>query len=263
MSPNPLHKILRGASYSSLPIVPVVSKRTFVIGDIHGVHDETAILLSHLIKEEGICEKDAIVFLGDYIDRGPSSRQVIELMLDFKAKFPHTHFLKGNHEDMLLDFLGLGGRLGDAFLYNGGLETFQSYGISVFATLDEMIHSIPKEHIDFFSKLETILELENFYCVHAGLNPKRSFERQRHEDVYWIREPFLYSEHTFRKTVVFGHTPHHEVFLHMPFKVGLDTGLVFGNKLSCMELSSGKVYQVRRGGKEVLVSNVDLREESN
>src|ERR1043166_9018992 len=98
--------------------------RTFVIGDIHGCVDELNWLLDALSPTEA----DAIVFLGDYIDRGPASKAVIDRLLRLRREGPGCVFLKGNHEDMFLAFLGLQGHYGEAFLLNGGETTLQSYG---------------------------------------------------------------------------------------------------------------------------------------
>lgn len=225
--------------------------RIYVIGDIHGCPKEPEILLRHLEKNEGLSNEDLVIFLGDYIDRGPDTKAVIELVLDFKNKFPNTRFLKGNHEDMMLDFLGFGGNLGQAFLYNGGLETIQSYGISVFAPSNEMAEALPKDHFRFFCELESVLVVDKFVCVHAGLNPLRDIDNQQDDEIFWIRDEFLNNIHTFDKTVIFGHTPHQEIFEHLPYKVGIDTGLVFGNKLTCVELSFGRILQVKRNSLEV------------
>lgn len=236
----------------------VSGERVFVVGDVHGCPEEPALLVAHLESREGLSERDLVIFLGDYIDRGPASRAVIELMIDVKRRHPGACFLKGNHEDMFLDFLGFGGRMGQAFLYNGGLETIQSYGISVFAPPEEMVKSFPEEHFKFLCGLDSILVVNDFICAHAGLNPLRELTAQNDGDVFWIRDEFIASVHSFDATVVFGHTPHKEIFAHLPYKIGIDTGLVFGNKLSCIELTSGKVFQVANGSKEVDVSRLDL-----
>ncbi len=233
-------------------------ERVYVIGDLHGCIDEPRALLNHLEKSEKITDNDLVVFLGDYIDRGPASKEVVDLVLEFKQKYPNTRCLKGNHEDMLLDFLGYGGQLGEAFLYNGGLETIQSYGISVFAPPREMVEALPADHFKFYCELESILIANNFVCVHAGLNPLRDLNLQNDADIYWIRDEFINNIHPFNQTIVFGHTPHRDVFEHMPYKVGLDTGLVFGNKLSCLELISGKVFQIERNSTEVVTGTVDM-----
>ena len=242
----------------SSAVTEASGERVYVIGDLHGCVKEPQILLRHLESAEGLTEKDLVIFLGDYIDRGPDSKGVIDLMLDFRTRFPKTRFLKGNHEDMLLDFLGFGGNLGQAFLYNGGLETIQSYGITVFAPPSEMISAMPPIHFKFYCELESIIRVGDFICVHAGLNPLRDLTAQNDSDVFWIRDEFLTNVHTFKKTVVFGHTPHREIFQHLPYKMGLDTGLVFGNKLTCVELTSGKTFQITRDTTEVVTSATDI-----
>lgn len=233
-------------------------ERIFVIGDIHGCASECEVMLKNLEVEHGLSEKDVVIFLGDYIDRGTDSKALVSLAVDFKIRFPKTRFLRGNHEDMLMDFLGFGGHLGQAFLYNGGLETIQSYGISVFSPPTEMANTMPPEHFKFFCELESIIKVDDFVCVHAGLNPLRDLTAQNDNDVFWIRDDFLNNIHSFRKTIVFGHTPHREIFFHNPFKIGLDTGLVFGNKLTCLELKTGLVLQVLRNSNKVETSKLDL-----
>lgn len=239
-------------------ITEAAGKRIYVVGDLHGCAAEPQALIRHLEEREGLTTDDLLVFLGDYIDRGADTKATVDLMLDVRNRFPKTRFLKGNHEDMLLDFLGFGGNLGQAFLYNGGLETIQSYGISVFAPPSEMIGSMPPEHFKFYCELESILVVEDFIFVHAGLNPLRDLAAQNDTDVFWIRDEFLNNVHSFKKTIVFGHTPHREIFQHIPYKIGIDTGLVFGNKLSCVEMRSGSVFQVKKESTEVEVSKLDL-----
>lgn len=243
---------------ASSTVTELSADRIFAIGDLHGCVDEPSALLKHLEQKEGLTEKDLVIFLGDYIDRGPSSKGVVDLVLDFRRRFPRTRFLKGNHEDMMMDFLGYGGSLGQAFLYNGGLETIQSYGISVFSSPHDMVGAIPPDHFKFYCELESIIVVDKFAFVHAGLNPLRDLYAQNDSDIYWIREEFLENIHSFHRTVIFGHTPHKEIFYHMPFKIGLDTGLVFGNKLSCLEIRSGKLFQVSKGGSEIAVQTVEM-----
>jgi len=241
-------------------IQTVSGKRLYAIGDIHGCPAELEVLLKHLEDNEALTQDDVVILLGDYIDRGPDSKRVVDICLDFASRFPKTRFLKGNHEDMLLDFLGYGGRLGQAFLYNGGIETLQSYGISVFSATEEMKSSFPLEHIEFYNNLESIIAGDDFLLVHAGLNPLRDLDTQNDSDVFWIRDEFIKSVHNFEKTVIFGHTPHKEIFLHLPYKIGLDTGLVFGNKLTCLELNEGLVFEIKRNASEVETRKLELAE---
>src|SRR5262249_8459443 len=108
--------------------------RFFVVGDIHACPQELEVLLSGLSLQS----EDRVVFLGDYIDRGPGSREVVNLLLGLKAEgICSLTFLKGNHEDMFLDFLGYDGHHGDSFLFNGGTATLKSYRISRTAAAPE------------------------------------------------------------------------------------------------------------------------------
>ncbi|MGH3054701.1 MAG: metallophosphoesterase family protein, partial [Gaiellaceae bacterium] len=199
--------------------------RTFVVGDIHGCVEETDRLLDAL----DLSATDTVVFLGDYIDRGPSSRAVIDRMLRLLREGPRCVFLKGNHEDMFLAYLGEGGTYGEAFLFNGGEATLRSYGIEGQPPSVVAAH-LPLEHVAFLRALEMRFRQGPFLCVHAGVAPNRRLEDQRDEDLLWIRDAFIAHPHPFGCTVLFGHTPQREVLLDQPYKIGLDTGLVYWNK---------------------------------
>lgn len=236
-----------------------VISRVFAVGDIHGCVDELQVLLHALISEERISHSDRIVFLGDYIDRGPSSRAVIDAVLGLERTLPgQCVFLKGNHEDMLLSFLGRSGQQGRAYLINGGIETLRSYGVADSATGSELCAAIPREHLDFFERLERGALWGKFFCVHAGVHPLAPLDEQTDRDLFWIRDEFIMNVHKLNKTVVFGHTPFESILQHPPFKLGIDTGLVFGNKLSAVELASGSVLQVKRHGASVTRSKIPM-----
>ena len=222
--------------------------RSYVIGDIHGCLDELRCLIEALPLESG----DRMVFLGDYIDRGPDSKGVVTYMLDLqKTDDLELVCLKGNHEDMFMAYLGLPGEHGDMFLYNGGVATLNSYGInSKNVSLDEINDRIPRRHFEFFENLKPYWLMEPFLCVHAGIHPSKRLEDQTDSDLLWIRNEFIYNSHGLPYTVLFGHTPQHSVLFDLPYKVGLDTGLVFGNRLSCLEVTEKVLYQVTRGKKE-------------
>ncbi len=174
--------------------------------------------------------QDTLVFLGDYIDRGPSSFDVVEYLIRLKARFTDVVFLKGNHEEMLE--LYLNGVDRTIYLMNGGNQTLENY-------LDHSDENepdpIPVAHRNFLSSLTLFHETEKYIFVHAGLKEKVPLDRQKHEDLLWIREKFIYSTYDFEKQVVFGHTPFTEPLV-MPNKIGVDTGAVYGNKLTCVKL---------------------------
>jgi hypothetical protein len=92
---------------------------------------------------------------------------------------------------------------------------------------------------------------ENFLLVHAGVNPRKNLEQQVNEDIYWIRENFIHDEHIIGKTIIFGHTPYQDLLFDPPYKIGIDTGLVYGNRLSCVDLTRGFAWQIGQGDREV------------
>jgi serine/threonine protein phosphatase 1 len=233
------------------------SGRLFVVGDIHGCIKELDTLVNYLKKEQGITSADTIIFIGDYIDRGPYSNLVIQFLIDFQKEHVNTFFLKGNHEDILLDYLGLKGSLGGSYLLNGGEQCLMSYGFTRATPAAEIIESLPHGHLAFLIDLLDGVLIGDYIFVHAGLNPSLTLDVQVTDDIFWIRNEFILRNHQFGKTVVFGHTPHREVVVDLPYKLGVDTGLVFGNKLTCLELHSMSSYQVFRGEKEVVVRNLN------
>ena len=175
-------------------------------------------------------DTDVLIFLGDYIDRGPSSFEVVEYLVALKKLFPKTVFLKGNHEEMLENYLSGIDKM--TYLVNGGQQTLDSY-LSRPRQPDDPL--IPQEHLDFFNSLLLYYETENYIFVHAGLRNKVPLEEQNAEDLLWIRNKFIQTKHDFGKQIVFGHTPLPEPLLQ-PNKIGIDTGAVYGNKLTCVRL---------------------------
>ena len=231
---------------------------SFVIGDIHGCADE----LGSLVGALPIRRDDEIVFLGDYIDRGPDSKGVVSFLLELKQSLGENRliFLKGNHEDMLLSYLESTGQQAKMFLPNGGRATVQSYGVPADApSPDRLGAALPPSHLAFYRTLEKSYLIEPYLCVHAGIHPLKSLQEQTDEDLMWIREPFLHSSHTLPYTVLFGHTPQHDVLYNLPYKIGLDTGLVYGNMLTCFDTDEKVLYQISRGQKQVVKVSVQQK----
>ena len=220
--------------------------RAFVIGDVHGCVDEVDRLLD--AAQPG--RDDTLCFLGDYVDRGPSPRRVIERLVRLSNEGPSCIFLKGNHEDMFLAFLGYPGRYGDAFCWNGGDATLASYSLHGLEGTPAAAR-LPAEHRAFLLSLRSHAVLDRFFCVHAGVRPSRPLDAQSEEDLLWIRDEFIGAPHPFPYTVLFGHTPQRDVYLDLPYKVGLDTGLVYGNRLSCLEITQRELWQIERGARAV------------
>jgi serine/threonine protein phosphatase 1 len=222
------------------------NSRLFAIGDIHGCPVE----LTALLKSIDLDDSDTLIFVGDYVDRGPSARDVIDILIEVKHNHTNSIFLKGNHEDMMLSFLGLPGHYGESFLYNGGLATLESYAIDE-SQFEEVIEHLPTEHVDFLQTLETSHLRAPYLFVHAGVHPLRMLEDQEAEDMLWIRQEFIANPHDLGHTVIFGHTPMRDVMLDLPYKIGLDTGLVYGGKLTCVEFTEGRCFQISRGSHKV------------
>ena len=202
-------------------------KRIYAIGDIHGCYDR----LCRLMDRIDICwSRDTLVLLGDYIDRGPRSFEVLEYLITLKKKHPNTIFLKGNHEVMFLDFLSGISTL--AYSYNGGQQTLDSYYRNN-STAKRL--TIPKEHLDFLNSLVLCHQTEDYVFAHAGVRSGIPMSEQVEKDLLWIREPFISEQNDYGKTIVFGHTPFPEPLVQ-PGKIGIDTGAVYGNRLTCVRL---------------------------
>ena len=230
--------------------------RLFAIGDIHGCISELEVLLEYLEGVLSFSKEDQLIFMGDYVDRGSSSRRVIDRLLAWQEQWTETVFLKGNHEEMFMSFLGLGGEGGENFLANGGTEALRSYGIDPGSDLNSVQSRMPGTHIEFLKGLEVGVCLAEFVFVHAGLRPKIALEKQSYDDCLWIRREFLKAKHNLGKTVVFGHTAFNNVMVDLPLKIGIDTGVIYGNKLSMVELVEGGLYQVDFAERDVKVSSL-------
>ena len=230
----------------------------YVVGDIHGCVDE----LRRLIETLPLARDDRLVFLGDYIDRGPDSSGVVSYLISLQKQRNDFElvFLKGNHEDMLLSYLGLNGQHGDMFLINGGKATLASYGLTADRfSAPQALLAIPAEHLHFFEGLERYYSMDSFLCVHAGIHPQKSLAEQTDEDLFWIRNAFIFNSHGLPYTVLFGHTPQAAVLYDLPYKVGLDTGLVYGNMLTCLDVDEKVLYQINRGRKSIHRTSVQRR----
>jgi serine/threonine protein phosphatase 1 len=211
-------------------------ERIFVIGDIHGCLDKLELLWDRIDPSPGV---DQLVFLGDYIDRGEDSSGVLDYLLRVKKAHADTIFLLGNHEKMFMDFLSGVDRA--LFIYNGGESTLRSYLVrmenSGEGVLDEeaLNRLVPDYHRDFLQELHPYYETTDYIMVHAGLRHGVPLENQTSEDLVWIREEFIYAEEDFGKRVIFGHTPFVKPLV-LPNKIGIDTGAVYGNQLTCVIL---------------------------
>jgi len=218
----------------------------YAIGDIHGEVRQLD-LLHEMIRADASRREAArkvVIYLGDYVDRGPDCIGVVERLADDPMPGFETVFLKGNHEAFMLDFLETGDS-SSGWFHNGGLNTLESYGVELRGRYvwrpdsrelrDQLDENLPDRHRRFLGRLQ-IWHIEGDYLfVHAGIRPGRPLDRQTEADMLWIRNSFLYSEEDHGYIVVHGHTPRDfpEV---MPNRIGIDTGAVYGGKLTALVL---------------------------
>lgn len=226
-----------------------MTSRLYAVGDVHGHARQLADLYRRLIADGMEPDRDTVVFLGDYIDRGPESRRVVGMVREWLQRSPHWVALMGNHEDMLLSLLEYGADDPDEFgmwWYQGGRETYLGYGGILGHRGDHPrdLHAvIGGEHRDWLASLPTLYETDRFIFVHGGLVPGRPAGETDPRDRIWIREPFLSSGYDWGKVVVHGHTPILEPVVR-PNRIGIDT-ILRGGYLTAVELSGGTPRFVR------------------
>jgi diadenosine tetraphosphatase ApaH/serine/threonine PP2A family protein phosphatase len=233
-------------SYPSLPDGQLV----YAIGDIHGRLDLLGLLLASIEADAAQSQstRKTLIFLGDYVDRGPDSRGVIEALLNDLPQDFDAHFLKGNHEALLLKFLEDASCLRH-WLVNDAKSTMRSYGMDVNALESEnapaeawrgaFAAALSESHRHFFQTLALMTTFGDYLFVHAGLRPGIPIEAQDERDLIWIRHEFLDSEDDFGKFVVHGHTP-----VSLPEvrsnRIDIDTGAVFSGRLTALRLEGSR-----------------------
>lgn len=248
-------------------------KRTLVISDIHGELDMFLRLLTDVNYNP---KQDQLILLGDYVDRGPRSMELLNKVIELQSQ--GAIVLKGNHEDMMIKALTQDDeRAWKHWAHqNGGGNTLQSYGFTESDYLvpdgDVFIKPILKsevlnQHLQFIQSLDPIIEFEDKIFVHAGIHPQKSIVDTDPYIFMWIREDF-YNEYHGDKTVIFGHTAtkylhnnpsNHTVYFGKNRIIGIDGGAVYGGQLNCLELPSQTVHYVKSGGP--YIENVTLRDE--
>jgi serine/threonine protein phosphatase 1 len=226
---------------------PPEGLRIYAFGDVHGRHD-LLLRLCEAIRED--CERrppsDALVIgLGDYIDRGPHSREVIEALTSDMFGL-RSIFLRGNHEQMLLDFLGDPLRHGPSWFHAGGRETLRSFGIGNtdstaasdvgYGTARDLLAAkLSPEKIAFLERMPGSYRSGSYFFAHAGARPDVPLDRQAVQDLLWIREGFSDRDAPFDKMVVHGHVPVDRPFFGR-YRINIDTGAYFTGRLTCLVL---------------------------
>jgi len=239
------------------PLTPSVAEkprvpegiRIYVIGDVHGRADLLETILARVDKDLKLYPIDSPlqVFLGDYIDRGPYSRDVIDLLISRRTQCPMV-CLKGNHEAIALRVLENSGSL-QRWLELGGGDTMASYGVApptsadsgdAEISVDALRTAMPGDHKKFLSGLPLSLTCGDFFLSHAGARPGISLELQRQRDLLWIRDDFLQYRGSFGKVVVHGHTPVGKPEI-LPNRVNIDTGAYATGHLTCLVLEADQL----------------------
>ncbi len=236
-----LDRVTGGDRTRSVP----AGQRMYAIGDIHGRADLLAELHRRIRNDsQGAPARVSctVVYLGDYIDRGLNSKEVIDLLLDAPLEGFDSVHLKGNHEDALLRFLE-DPSFGPEWFAIGGDATALSYGVRIpkgLSTSQRFEHvwsdlprRIPDRHLEFLSGLELKYQVGDYVFVHAGIRPGVALDRQDPADLMWIRDEFLEAEEDYGKVIVHGHSPNRRPDIH-DHRIGIDTGAYVTNVLTCL-----------------------------
>lgn len=220
--------------YAGLPDGVVL----YVIGDIHGCIEPLRRVHSRIDVDVSRSRPphSAEIYLGDYVDRGPDSAAVLDLLID-RAKSRTAIFIKGNHDLMLEEFATGRRSLADWLPY-GAADTLRSYGATpeqVAAQSEELTKMIPARHLEFVARCDLSFQVENYLFAHAGIRPGRGLDTQSPEDLMWIRDEFLRDERDFGAIVVHGHTPV-ETPEFKRNRIGIDTGAYMTGQLTCLRI---------------------------
>jgi len=237
-------------------------ERLIAVGDIHGQSQALRLLLGCI--EPG--PDDQLVFLGDYVDRGPDSPGVLESLIDLGRCFPQTVFLRGNHEQMLLDAVEVTrglyreGHLQPGisadeqipvvvsdFISVGGLETLSAYSADPVDDPCTALLNIPQPHLDFLGRTHFYYQRTPFLFVHAGVDPDDSRGVKNGFQPFLLqRQPLWTQDDSWQLTVVHGHTPVAVPFFG-PLEVNLDTGAGYGARLTACDLLNQRIWQAETG----------------
>jgi serine/threonine protein phosphatase 1 len=227
--------------------------RAYAVGDIHGRLD----LLDQLLDaiDEDLRRRPAgkvlLVFVGDLIDRGPASAEVIERLRTYRRRHVRPVFLLGNHEEVLLRILAGEAQLIANWLQFGGAECLRSYGadpadlagLSGAAAVDVVRNAIPAEHVEFLKDFNDTCRFGDYLFVHAGIRPGIALDQQRQSDLRWIREPFLLDDSDHGFVVVHGHTITAEVD-ERANRIGIDTGAYRSGVLTALAIEGSERWRI-------------------
>lgn len=234
--------------------------RIYAIGDIHGCLDDLKSVHDAIGEdlERNPTENWKMIHVGDYIDRGPESRQVIDYLIHCCTIDDRVVCLLGNHDLMFRRAVLGDKRLTEIWMRNGGETTLESYGLSLsdFARrrsdgtgFDDVI---PPAHMDFIDSLEMSVKLGDYFFVHAGIDPDQSLDQQDADSMLWIRDRFIADHREYEAVIVHGHTPSRRTDVRSN-RIGIDTGAVFGGDLTCLVLEGQMKARVVASGRAPLI----------
>ncbi len=221
--------------------------RIYAIGDVHGCLKELKALISLIdadTRERPVRNRE-IVFLGDYVDRGPKNKGVIDYLIELEAGKRKTVFLRGNHDERLARFLSEPEKVGAGFLRWGGDTTMRDYGIimkdgeSYSAVSKRFQRKFPKSHKAFLRRLKYSHEVGDYFFVHAGIRPGVPLAKQKPSDLMWIRDEFLPSKRQHPKVIVHGHTPVSNPAVHSN-RIEVDTRCYDTGRLTAVVLEGSE-----------------------
>lgn len=226
------------------PVLPLPGC-AYVIGDVHGCFEELQELLL-LIEEDAKKFTGTpvhVIFLGDLMDRGPRSKDVIETLMNYKPDYAEPVFLMGNHEEMFLKILAGDSKSLPSWFEFGGRATSRSYGVdnlgAVHTQPESLIHQIqskvPRSHVEFINTFKDSFLFGHYLCVHAGIRPNVAIEEQKSRDLRWIRKAFLSHKGQHPYIIVHGHSIVEEA-VALPNRIAVDTGAYDGGPLTAVRL---------------------------
>lgn len=251
-----LKRLFRRKTSSATVTVPA-GRRIYAIGDVHGRADllrQMHQMIAGDAAKRGWA-KNQLIYLGDYIDRGPHSREVLALVREDNLPGFSKVALRGNHEAMLLGFLEDPGK-GRAWLEWGGDAALQSFGVSRFTgfvpqaqitdAAAQLSSALGASELDFLQTLKSCHREGGYFFSHAGVRPGVALEAQKVDDLLWIRRPFLECEEDFGAIVVHGHSVNLEVEVRRN-RIGIDTGAYLTGKLTCLILEGNQRWLLQTG----------------
>jgi serine/threonine protein phosphatase 1 len=234
----------------------VDGQRVYAVGDVHGCYALLQDLLGRIEHDAtaDTAERPILIFCGDYIDRGPDSARVLDALCWLKRHAPYdVHFLKGNHEHVMLGYITDPGEHRDWMRF-GGAETLRSYGVIPPAVdddvarhvdaRDDLLERLPVAHLAFLKDLKLMLAIGDFVFVHAGLRPGKQLSDQSEADLLWIREEFLGVAEGYDRIVVHGHTWSTDQPAFLAHRIGIDTGAYSTGVLTAVRIQDGEVATI-------------------